>query len=58
MGDRFGRDGAIAADPILDHELLAERLAHSLARHDFHVAARREQKTRRDKRARAAHFCV
>jgi hypothetical protein len=48
MGDRFGRDGAIAADPSLDHDLLAER----------HVAARREQKTRRDKRARAAHFCV
>jgi len=42
MGDRFGRNGAVAADPILDDELLPENLAHPLAgqaRNDIDIAA-------------------
>ena len=45
-GDRLGRDAAVAADAVLDDELLAERLAEPAAReprHDVDVAAGRER---------------
>ena len=45
-GHGLSRNGAVAADPILDHELLPERLAQALAgqaRNDVDVAAGRER---------------
>ena len=68
-GDRLGRDDAVAADPVFDHELLAERLAQARSgkpSHHVDIAARceRHQDLHRPLRpvlrlpcSRAGHHC-